>query len=127
MLPKPASTKFPVEHSPARVYFYARFLCMKIDRRHLLHLAGGACLAWNSPSQGQQAKVPLVAVLLPATFEFAHTRTEALRKGLREAGLTEGTDFKIVLRYAEGRTERLPELARELQAASPAVMVLGAT
>jgi putative ABC transport system substrate-binding protein len=39
---------------------------------------------------------------------------EAFRLGLRELGDVEGNTFTLLLRYAEGRSERLPELARDL-------------
>jgi len=41
-------------------------------------------------------------------------RTEALRQGLRELGYVEGKNIIIEYRYAEGKSERLPELVREL-------------
>jgi putative tryptophan/tyrosine transport system substrate-binding protein len=39
---------------------------------------------------------------------------ESFRQGLREAGMIEGRDFLIELRYAQGGLEQLPELVAEL-------------
>jgi putative ABC transport system substrate-binding protein len=42
------------------------------------------------------------------------SRTEALRLGLRELGYIEGKTITVEWRYAEGKLDRLPELAGEL-------------
>ena len=39
---------------------------------------------------------------------------EAFRQGLRDLGYVEGQNLVIEYRYAEGREERLPDLAAEL-------------
>jgi putative tryptophan/tyrosine transport system substrate-binding protein len=62
----------------------------------------------------QPKKVPRVGYLSsvdPAT-DSAHA--EAIRRGLRELGHIEGQNITIEYRYAEGKRDRLPELAAEL-------------
>ena len=59
-------------------------------------------------------KVPRVGVLYLGGSEPLSSRMEAFRRGLREHGYVEGTNVAIDIRYAEGKTERLPELAAEL-------------
>ena len=42
------------------------------------------------------------------------TRSEAIRLALRERGYIEGQNIAIEYRYAEGKSDRFPELAAEL-------------
>ena len=60
----------------------------------------------------QPKKVPRIGFMLegPATSP----RIEALRQGLRELGYVEGQNIAIESRHAEGKRERLPDLAAEL-------------
>jgi putative ABC transport system substrate-binding protein len=41
-------------------------------------------------------------------------RVDAFRQGIRDLGYVEGKNINIEYRYAEGRSERLPELVKEL-------------
>jgi putative tryptophan/tyrosine transport system substrate-binding protein len=98
---------------------------MEIGRRGFLYLAGNAMVAWPLSAQSQQgSNLPTVAVLLPASPEFAKIRVDAIRKGLGETGLVEGAHYVIALRFADGQMHRLPGLARELQSLSPSVFVV---
>ena len=70
------------------------------------------------PATAQQpAKVPRVGVLLFGTPE-ADPALPALRQGLRDHGYVEGRNINFEYRYAEGRPERLPDLARTWRASS---------
>ncbi len=65
------------------------------------------------PSQGQQpAKVPRIGYLGNG-FPGGSTE-EAFLEGLRDLGYVEAQNIGIEWRFAEGRDERLPELAAEL-------------
>ena len=57
-------------------------------------------------------KIALVGVLSPGSQPLG--LLEAFRQGLRERGYVEGRNLKIEWRFAEGRNERLPQLASEL-------------
>jgi ABC-type uncharacterized transport system substrate-binding protein len=62
----------------------------------------------------QPTKVPRIGILIPASASFFSARVEALRQRLRELGYVEGKNIVIEYRYAEGKLERLPDLAAEL-------------
>ena len=68
----------------------------------------------------------MVAVLTPLKSDttIAEERVTALRKGLQEAGFVEGTNYSLAVRFAKGDLGRLPQLARELVALNPRVIVV---
>jgi putative tryptophan/tyrosine transport system substrate-binding protein len=67
-----------------------------------------------APAQ-QAAKIPRVGVLRPGNPPpGGFGQQEAFESGLRDLGWTPGTSLLIEYRYAEGKPERLPELAAEL-------------
>ena len=62
----------------------------------------------------QPKKVPRIGVLLMGNPTSESPRSEAIRQHLRELGYIEGQNIAIEYRYAEGKRDRLPELAAEL-------------
>ncbi|MGY3558451.1 putative ABC transport system substrate-binding protein [Bradyrhizobium sp. USDA 4463] len=99
-----------------------------MKRRKFLQLAGGASLAGPSVALAQRAAHPLlIAFLTPFTEEMATERTSDLRLGLRQAGLVEGVDYSLALRFGDGDVSRMPDLTRELIALRPRVFVIGAS
>jgi len=65
-------------------------------------------------AQAQQAKVVRIGFLGPTSAASNAGRMEALRAGLRDLGYLEGKNLVIESRWAEGKFDRLPELAAEL-------------
>ena len=59
-------------------------------------------------------KVRHVGFLSAGTFVAGNPAFEAFRQGLREGGWIEGQNLVINSRYAEGRLDRLPDLAADL-------------
>ena len=62
----------------------------------------------------QPARIPRIGILIPASASFFSARVEAFRQRLRQRGYVEGKNIVIEYRYAEGKLERLPDLAAEL-------------
>ena len=68
-----------------------------------------------SLAQAQQpTKVPRIGYLTTVSLSAISARIEAFRQGLRELGYMEGKNIVIERRFAEGKLDRLPELAAEL-------------
>src|SRR5437870_7022910 len=66
-------------------------------------------------AQAQQpTKVPRIGFLSAVSPSSISPRTEAFRQGLRELGYVEGKSIVIEYRWAEGKFDRLPDLASEL-------------
>src|SRR6266704_2893431 len=62
----------------------------------------------------QPKKVPRIGYLSAFEPTTESTRSEAIRLALRELGYIEGENIAIEYRYAEGKSDRYPELAAEL-------------
>jgi putative ABC transport system substrate-binding protein len=81
-------------------------------RKRVIGLALSALfLALCSVAEAQQpGKISRLGILA----NVASPQIDALRQGLRDAGYVEGQNIIIETRYAEGKLERLPDLAAEL-------------
>jgi putative tryptophan/tyrosine transport system substrate-binding protein len=75
----------------------------------LIFALGGAAAQAQQPK-----KVPRIGYLSNTDRAGESTRSEAIRRSLRELGYIEGQNIAIEYRYAEGKWDRLPELAAEL-------------
>jgi ABC-type uncharacterized transport system substrate-binding protein len=72
-------------------------------------------------------KIWKVGVLVSTSASSYRARDEALRQGLRDLGYVEGQNIVMEYKYAEGRIDQLPQLARELIQQKPDVIVVGGT
>ena len=75
----------------------------------------------------QPGKIWKIGVLVSSTQAVNAARDEALRQGLRDLGYEEGKNIVMEYRYAEGKTDRLDKLARELVEQKVDVIVVGGT
>src|SRR5262245_6708235 len=86
-----------------------------LKRRAFITLIGGAA-AWPLAARAQQqaGKVPRIGFLGLTSSSDRPSLLDAFRQGLRELGWVEGQNIVIDYRYAEGRVDRLPDLAAGL-------------
>ena len=83
-------------------------------RRAFISLLGGAAVAWPLAARGQQAgKLPTIGFLVVGTPSTHGQWVAAFVQRLRELGWIEGRTVAIEYRWAEGRTERLAEIATD--------------
>ena len=89
-----------------------------MKRREFITLLGGAAATWPLPAWAQQTPGSITSTRIAFLgAEFASTNqhfSDAFRQGMREHGYVDGQNITLVERWAEGRSERFPELIEEL-------------
>jgi putative ABC transport system substrate-binding protein len=85
----------------------------QLKRRDFIALLGSTAAAWPLAARAQQAKVARIGALYIGLADAESFKKE-LREGLRELGYVEGQNIAFEFRSAEGKLDRLHELAAEL-------------
>jgi ABC-type uncharacterized transport system substrate-binding protein len=101
-------------------------MAIRIRRREFVAVLGSAA-TWSLAARAQRSKkLPTVGVLGAATpLSWSHW-VAAFVQRLSELGWTEGRTVAIEYRWAEGRTERFPEIAAEFARMNVDVIVTAA-
>jgi putative tryptophan/tyrosine transport system substrate-binding protein len=89
------------------------------SRRQFITLLGGAAVVWPLAARAQQPrKVPSLGMLLYSTPE-ADPQMKLIRNGLSGLGYVEGGNLATSYYFAEGKPERLADLATALVSQKP--------
>jgi len=70
---------------------------------------------WPVEAYGQKPRIPRIGYLFSFTEREGQQLWDACREGLQELGYIAGQNITLEPRWAEGRHDRLPALANELQ------------
>lgn len=84
-----------------------------MKRREFILLAAGT-LVTVAVAAHAQPTMPVIGILHFGSAGAFSAQLEFLRQGLKENGYSEGQNVAIEYRWAEGRPDRLPELAADL-------------
>ena len=92
-----------------------------MQRREFITFVGAATAALPLAAYAQQ-RTPVVGFLSSRSPGESAQLVAAFQQGLKETGYLEGRDFQIAFRWAEGRYDRLSDLAAQLVQAQVAVI-----
>ena len=84
-------------------------------------------LSYSAAAAQQTSKVPRIGLLDPSTASGSAVLWEAFRQELSKLGWIDGKNITIEYRLAEGKNDRLPELAADLVRLKVDLIVVSAT
>ena len=101
-------------------------ICLpQMPRRAFLAITAGGLLAAPLAAEGQPARKSYRVGFLALTPGEDTASMKPLLERLHEMGYDEGRNMTFEYRSAEGRSERLPQLAMELVRGRPDVLIAG--
>ena len=94
-------------------------------RREFIALVAGAATVWPLAASAQKAPVRIGFLSAGASnTPTAPAIVSEINEGLHENGMTEGRDYVLDVRYAAGRYEQFPDMARDLAKAGGRVILV---
>jgi putative ABC transport system substrate-binding protein len=92
-----------------------------MKRREFITLIGGAAASWPLAARAQKA-LPRIRWLVYGDAQLGPI-DRSLKEALAQAGLVDGRNIEIIFRYANGISDRLAQLAAELVAQNPDLLL----
>ena len=92
-----------------------------MQRREFIAVLGGAVAAWPLAARAQKSR-PRIGWLVFGDAQLGPI-DQSLKDALALAGLVDGRNIEVIFRYANGMSDRLTELATELVAQKPNLLL----
>src|SRR5262245_40031745 len=86
-----------------------------MKRREFITLLGGTAAAWPLAAGAQQPAIPVIGYFSARSPDAEAPIRVPFLKALEESGFSTGRNVAIEYRFAEGRDERLPLLAADIE------------
>src|SRR6516162_9764199 len=97
-------------------------------RREFIRFLGVTALsAWPLIARGQQSSLPVVGFVDVGSVDASASRAAAFRKGLNEAGYTEGQNVMVEYHWLDGRYDRAAAVIADLVSRKVAVIATTVT
>ena len=100
-----------------------------MQRREFLRVLCSAAVAWPTVTRAQQQTLRHIAVLMATkdTDPDGRAQLDAFLQSFRQLGWEDGRNVKVDIRWSGGSFERTRDIAAELVAAKPDVIVANST
>ena len=95
----------------------------QLRRREFITVLGGLAVSWPPVARAQQ-RPAAIGLLGSGTAQSSGNLVDAFKRGLSDQGLSEGRDYVLDVRWAEGDYSRFPALAREVVETRPAAILV---
>src|SRR5215210_3035325 len=93
-----------------------------MDRRYFISFIGAAA-TWPITAYAETAPRPIIGFLSSRSAKDSVKLVAAFKKGMTASGFSEGKDYSMLFRFADGQLDALPEIAADLVRQNAAILV----